>query len=127
MQMIAMCLADGIDDNQNISRRSIYRTIFKSLSYGATQRLLNKASKKRKRMEEEDLSEFLAVDHEKRRSKYDDADILSLRKWMCNNRYTRESPNTKDTIDERDMYGKVFIFKLILLRYLVKTHLHCYR
>ena len=65
MQMTAMFLTDGIDDNHRISLRCIFCAVFKFLSLGATHRLLIKAGKQRKRLEEDDYGESLEVDLEK--------------------------------------------------------------
>ena len=105
LQMIAMCLVKRVDDNENVLHRSIFRTVFKSLGRWVTQRLMTKAGKKRKRMEDEDLREFRVVDANAKRGKYDEPEIVKLQKYMCDNRYTRTSPMTKHTIDKRDIYG----------------------
>ena len=62
LQIIAMCLVKHVDDNENVLHRSIFCTVFKSLGRWVTQRLMTKAGKKRKRMEDEDLREFRVVD-----------------------------------------------------------------
>ena len=65
MQMTAMFLTDGIDDNHSIPLRCIFCAVFQFLSLGATHRLLIKADKQRKRLEEYDYGESLAFDLEK--------------------------------------------------------------
>ena len=57
-------------------------------------------------MEEESLSDFKVVENEAKRCKYTEEDIIGMRKYLCSHKYTRESPNAKDSIDQRDMYGK---------------------
>ena len=104
---IAMCVTHELDDK--VSKEAVIRQIFPAISRAAAQRLLKTAGKKRKRLEEEELYDFRMVDEERKRWKYTDEIILNLRHYMCNNIYTRDSPNSKDTIRERDMYGKCTI------------------
>ena len=54
------------------------------------------------------MHEFRCVEEEARRSKYSVEDIIALRKYMCNNRYTKDSPNEEDTVRARDIYGEFF-------------------
>lgn len=104
---IAMCVTHELDDK--VSKEAVIRQIFPAISRAAAQRLLKTAGKKRKRLEEEELYDFRMVDEERKRWKYTDEIILNLRHYMCNNIYTRDSPNSKDTIRERDTYGKCTI------------------
>ena len=46
---------------------------------------------------------------EAKRWKYNEYDFVELRKYMCDNRYTKDSPNVKDTVNARDIYGKLSI------------------
>ena len=71
------------------------------------------AGKKRKRMTEQDLREFRAVDDDAKRWKYDKPEIVNLQEYMCDNRYTQTSPMTKDTIAKRDTYGTFKFFAYI--------------
>ena len=107
LSIIGMCLADGLDDNTcSVSRETIYRTVFKSLPRSCAQRLLIKSGKKRKRFQQKEMREFRCVEEEKRRSKLTDEDYIALRKYMCNNRYTRYSPNAEDTVRARTIHGE---------------------
>ena len=109
LSIIGMCLADGLDDNTcSVSRETIYRTVFKSLPRSCAQRLLIKSGKKRKRFQQKEMREFRCVEEEKRRSKLTDEDYIALRKYMCNNRYTRYSPNAEDTVRARTIHGEFF-------------------
>ena len=106
LQMIVMCLTKGVDKNDSISHRSIFRNVFESPGRQVTQDLMEKADEKQKRMEEESLSDFKVVKNKAKKSKYTEDDIIGMRKYLCSHKYTRESPNAKDSIDQRDMYGK---------------------
>ena len=111
LSIIGMCLANRLgDDDCDISKEALYRTVFKSVSRVSARRLMKKAGQKRKRFEEEELREFRCVDEEAKRWKYNESDIVELRKYMCNNRYTKDSPNTKDTVKARDIYGELCTF-----------------
>ena len=106
LQMIALCLTKGIDKNKSITQRSVFRNVFHSLGRQVTRRLMAKAENKQKRMEEESLRDFKVIESDAKRSKYTEEDIIGMRKYLCSHKYARDSPNAKDSIDQRDMYGK---------------------
>ena len=58
LQLIAMCLTKGADGPDSVSQRSIFRNMCGSLGLRETQRLMETAGKKRKRMEEESFGGF---------------------------------------------------------------------
>ena len=107
LSIIGICLADGLDDhNGNVSKDMIYRTVFKSLPRKTARRLLEKSGEKQKKFRQEEMHEFTCVEEEARRSKFTDKDYIELRKYMCNNRYTRDFSNKKDTVRARTIHGK---------------------
>ena len=108
LQTIAMCLTKGAGEHGSVSHRPIFRNVFGSLGRWSTRRLIEKGGKKRKRMEEESLQDFKLVEEEAERCKYTEEDIIGMRKYLCSHKHTRASPNAKDSIDERDMYGRWF-------------------
>ena len=57
-----------------------------------------------KRMEDESLSDFKVVEGEAKRWKYMEEDINGMREYLCSHKHTRNSPNAKDSIDQKDMY-----------------------
>ena len=67
---------------------------------------MKKAGKNRKRMEDESLSNFRVVEDEAKRFKYTEEDIIGMREYLSSHKHTRDSLNAKDSIDQRDMYGK---------------------
>ena len=110
LKIIGMCLAEGLgNDDCKISKNALYRTVFKSISIMAARRLMVTAGKKMELLGAEELQEFRCVEVEAKRWKYNEYDFVELRKYMCDNRYTKDSPNVKDTVNARDIYGKLSI------------------
>jgi hypothetical protein len=110
LQTILMCVMRTKGED-SVSKEAIRRQILPSLSIKAAHRLMKKAGEKRKRFMELDLSEFKIVEEEEKRWKYSTEEIEDLRRWMCDNLYTRKSPNAKDTIRKRDLNGKyVYVY-----------------
>ena len=72
---------------------------------------MKKVENKQKRMEEDSLQGFKVVENDAKRSKYTEDDIVGMRRYLCNHKHTRQSPNANDSIDERDMYGKCLSFE----------------
>ena len=104
LSMIGMTLTEAAEEKQ-VSQEAVIRQVFPNFSRGSAQRILKRAGAKRKRFEEDELREFTMIDDEQKRSKYSATEIEDLRNWMCTNDYSRESPQTKDTIRERDING----------------------
>ncbi|EJK47945.1 hypothetical protein THAOC_33300, partial [Thalassiosira oceanica] len=101
---IGMALAESAE-LQGVSERAVLRQVFPNFSRLTAQRIMRKAGEKRKKFEEEELREFTLFEDEVRRSKYSDQEIDDLRNWMLTNDYSRDSPQAKDTIRERDLNG----------------------
>lgn len=76
LQAIVMCLMGNIEDP--VAKEAIRRQILPGLSKGASIRLMKKAGEKRKRLEDEELSQFKIVEEEEDRSKYKDGEIEAL-------------------------------------------------
>ena len=113
LQTIVMCLMSGVEDP--VSKNAILRQILPSLSRGAAYRLMDKAGEKRKRLEAEELSEFKMVEEEENRCKYTFYEKEALINWMCDNLYTRQSPNAKDTIRKRDINSELESCKSVIM------------
>ena len=105
LQAIGMCLA-GSAAGKDVSKEAIRKTVFESFPRMTGLRILKNAGKKRKRFEAEALTEFRMVEEDELRWKYTEEEIKNLRAYMCDNLYTRNSPNAKDTLRERDINGK---------------------
>ena len=105
LQSIGMCLARSAA-GKDASKEAIRKTVFKSFPQITGLCILKNAGRKRKRFEAEALAEFRMVEEDELRWKYSKEEIKNLRAYMCDNLYTRNSPNAKDTLRERDINGK---------------------
>ena len=105
LRIVSMCLSKGLDDDSCVSRGAIYRHAFPSMTTTSARRLLTEGEKKRKKFEEGCLRDFRAVDKDAKRWKYSEQEIHELREWMTTNRECLHSPNEKDHIRERDLFG----------------------
>ena len=103
--LISMILAKELDANDGLTREAIYRTALSPMTRQFAHRLLEDGVEKVKRFDKEDLRDFCAVDQDAKRWKYTKKEIHDLRKYMSTNRYCRDSPNKKDTINERNILG----------------------
>ena len=108
-----MCLARGMSENEGSGKEAVIRTLLFSMTRQSAQRLLTAGVTKLDRFEKGLLVEFRAVDVDAKRWKYDEVMINDLRQWMCNNRYTRESPNMNDNINERTIWSTYKLFLLL--------------
>ena len=121
---ISMILAKGLDDNGSVTKEAIYRTALSAMTRRSAKRLLKAGIKKNECFNNGDLRDFCAVDKDAKRWKYKEVDILNLRTYMTTNMYCPNSPNEKDTINERNIYGTshqvciVVTILPILIRYL---------
>ena len=107
LSIIGMCLADGLDDdNCSVSKEGVYRTVFKSLPRRTARRLLKKSKNKKNKLQQKEMQEFRCVAEEARRSKFTDEDYIALREYMCNNMYTRDSPDEDATVRARTVHGE---------------------
>ena len=104
LKMIGMTLTESAEAKE-VSQEAVIRQVFPNFSRRSAQRILKKAGEKRKRFEEQELCDFTLVEDEKKRSKYSSQQIDELRNWMLTNDYSRDSPQAKDTIRERDIHG----------------------
>ena len=102
---ISMILAKELDVNDSVTKEAIYRTALSAMTRQAAQRLLDVGIEKNECSDNGDLRHFCAVDKDAKRWKYNEKDIHNLRTYMTTNMYCRNSPNEKDTINERDIYG----------------------
>ena len=91
-----MCLMSGVEDP--VSKNAILCQILPSRSRDAAYRLMDKTGRKRKQLEAEELLEFKMAEEEENRCKYTFYEKEALLNWMCDNLYTGQSPNAKDTI-----------------------------
>ena len=89
-------------------KSAIRRQVLTSLSNDAAWRLLQSSGEKRKRFEEMNMQDFRAVEEEADRLKFPDKEIDDLQSYMCDNLYTRDSPNERDTLRKRDIHGKPY-------------------
>ena len=76
-------------------------------SHGAFFRATKNAEKGRMKISDGDISGFDLRTNDKRRAKFKDDLLESLREWMCNNMYTRDSPLKNDTKWKRDKSGEL--------------------
>ncbi len=74
------------------------RQVLTSLSNDAAWRLLQSSGENRKRFKEMNMQDLRAVEEEADRLKFPDKEIDDLQLYMCDNLYTRDSPNEKDTL-----------------------------
>lgn len=109
LQAIGMCIT-GVAAGKEVSKEAIIRNMFSTFPRSTAQRIMKKAGEKRKRFETEELTEFRMVEEDERRCKYSPEEIEELRAYMCDNFYTRNLPNAKDTLRERDINGKAIVF-----------------
>ena len=116
LDAIGMCLTKG-DNTDKGTIRAIERQILPAFSHGAAQRILRKAGKKRKRLDQEGLSQFSIVQEEEERNKYSPDEKEELREWMVSNIYTRDSPMKDDTVMKRDVYCELFMSTVIFSLY----------
>ena len=54
------------------------------------------------------MSEFKIVEEDEDQCKYKEKEIDALIDWMCNNIYTKQSPNAKDRIRKRDTNSELY-------------------
>ena len=104
LNVICMCLVRG-DESDKGNARAIRRHVLTGYSHGAANRILNKAGKKRKRFDDEDLSNFDIYEREAIRCKYNDEEMEDFRTWMVTNPYARTSPMKDHTVIRRDHRG----------------------
>ena len=100
-----MRLAKGLDGNSCVSREAIYQNALSSMTRISDQRLLKEGEKKIKYFEEICLQDFRAVDEDAKRWNYSEQEIYDWLEWMINNRECLNSPNKKDNMQLRDMFG----------------------
>jgi hypothetical protein len=103
--MVGMCLSKGIEEDNAVSKRAVWRTVLSSMTRPAAYRLMKEGANKLKSFESAELRSFCAVDKAAKRWKYNDNEINDLREWMVSSNRCRDSPNEKDVICERDIFG----------------------
>ena len=93
-----------------LRKKIIYHTVFPSMTRTSARRIFLDGKKKLDRLVGEDLRDFSAVDQDAKRWKYSEKKINELQAWMTSNKYCRDSPNERDTIDKRDLNGAPTLF-----------------
>ena len=103
LSFLGMAVAKGGEgrEENRVPVNAICRQIFGSYSEGAAKRIMAKASIKRKRFDEEDLSQFNIIDKEKKRWKFSEDEIEKLQGYMVDNTFTRQSPMKYDTLRKK--------------------------
>ena len=66
---------------------------------------LKKTEEKKGKIKDSNESGLKLIKNDWSRSKYSDEEIKSLRTWMCDNMYTRDSPLKNDTKWKKDHNG----------------------
>lgn len=84
LDVIGMCITKG-DDTDKGTLRAIERQILPAFSHGAARRILKKAGKKRKQLDQHGLSQFSIVQEEVERNNYRPDEKEELREWMVSN------------------------------------------
>jgi hypothetical protein len=112
--MVGMCLSKGIEEDDAVTKRAVWRTVLSSMTKLSADRLLKEGAKKLKSFESADLRLFCAVDKDATRWKYSHNEIIELREWMVSSNRCRDSPNEKDVICERDIFGMSIMLFLFL-------------
>ena len=106
LSLLAMLVAGGeVSEERTCSQSALMRQLLPAFKRSSAQRILKRGSVKRKCFDEEEISMFDFLDKEKKRWKYTDDEIESMRDYMVNNTHTRMSPQMNDTIRKRDLYG----------------------
>ena len=105
LTFVSMFLVHDLDNESAVSKYLLYCTVYDSMTRQSAQCWVTAGQEKLKRFNEDDLKDFTAVDKEARSCTYTEADIHAMRAWMVDNKATLDSPNEKDTIRARDIYG----------------------
>lgn len=100
-----MILAKELDVNDGVTKAAIYRTALSPMNWRAAQRPMEDGCEKIKSFHNKELRNFCAVERNAKRWKYKENNIHELQKYMTANRYRRDSPNEKNTINERHVFG----------------------
>lgn len=95
-----------------ISDRSLFRKL--NLSQSAGTRLFGRARNNKRKIRDGDISGYVLLNKNKKRSEYDEPHIDELRDWMLNNVHVRDIGNKNETVIKRDLNGKLYLFEYIL-------------
>ena len=106
LQTLRVYLLKNLDDGESVLLEAIYRHFLPRIRQTSAQCIMEKAGGKRELFEQEELSFSCMVDEEALRWKYMEQIIHELQGWICNNLYTRDSLNAKDTRRKRDIHRK---------------------
>ena len=94
-----------------ISDRSLFRKSNLSQSKGT--RLFGRARNNKRKIRDGDISGYVLLHKNKKRSKYDEPLIDELRDWMLNNVHVQDIGNKNETVIKRDLNGKLYLFEYI--------------